>query len=121
MRKKNKYNVGTSKKSKDDRTVDGHLFMSKKEADRYVELKKLLDKGEISQLELQPKFVLQCSFTDAMGKKHREIAYFADFKYRDKKEKQIVVEDVKGWRTEVYKLKKKLFLYSYQDVIFKET
>lgn len=121
MIKHNKYNVGTSKKAKEERTVDGHLFMSKREANRYKELKLLLESGAISNLELQPRFILQIGFTDAMGEKHREIAYIADFRYYDKKKKVTIVEDVKGMRTDVYKIKKKLFLYSNQNVFFQET
>lgn len=121
MKKKNKYNVNNSKKGKADRTVDGHLFMSKKESLRYRELKKLEESEKIKNLELQPKFVLQIKFVDAMGNNHREIGYVADFKYFDKKLKQIVVEDVKGMKTDIYKIKKKLLLYSYQDFIFMET
>lgn len=119
--KKNKYNVGTSKKAKDDRTVDGHIFMSKKESVRYKVLKKMEEDGIIKDLELQPRFILQVGFIDAMGEKHREITYIADFRYIDSKKKITYVEDVKGWKTEIYKIKKKLFLYSYQDCIFLET
>lgn len=121
MRKRNKFNVGTSAKSKLERTVDGRLFMSKREADRYKVLKQLEEDGKIKDLELQPRFILQLGFTDAMGKKHREISYFADFRYYDKSKKQIIVEDTKGYRTDIYKIKKKLFLYSNQDVIFQES
>ncbi len=121
MRKKNKYNVGTSKKSKDERTVDGHVFMSKKEAERYKILKEKIVKGEIKGLEIQPEFILQIGFIDFNGKKHRPIKYIADFKYYDNKTHKTIVEDVKGWRTEVYKIKKKLFLYSYSQYIFLET
>lgn len=119
--KRNKYNVDTSKKGKEKRTVDGVVFMSQKEAKRYIVLKRLEKKGEIKDLELQPKFILQLAFTDYEDKKHREISYFADFRYYDNKIKDIVVEDTKGWKTEVYKIKKKMLLYSYQDLIFIET
>jgi hypothetical protein len=121
MNKRNKYNIGISKKSKAERTVDGHLFMSKRESERYKVLKDLENKGDIKDLQIQPKFILQLSFTDAMGEKHREIAYIADFRYYDTKTKKDIVEDTKGYRTDIYKLKKKLFLYSYQDVVFKES
>lgn len=121
MPKKNKYNVGTSQKAKAARTVDGHLFMSLREAKRYSELVILQKEGKIKDLELQPRFILQCGFTDAMGVKHRELSYFADFRYIDKKTKETIVEDAKGYRTDVYKIKLKLFLYGYQNVIFRET
>lgn len=119
--KKNKYNIGQSLVQKAARTVDGKLFMSKKEANRYKELKELEATGKIKNLQLQPRFVLQCGFVDSNGTKHREIAYIADFQYYDKKAKANVVEDVKGMITDIYKIKKKLFLYGYQNFIFRET
>ena len=118
MKKKNKYNVDNTKKGKASRTVNGHLFMSKKESVRYKELLELEKKGEISELELQPRFTLQIAFVDNEGNKHRKIEYVADFAYIQKGNK--IVEDVKGFVTDVYKIKKKLFLYSNQDVLFLE-
>lgn len=91
--------------------VDGHTFDSTKEAVRYQELKFLEKAGEIKELELQPKFVLQDDFICG-GKGYREICYIADFMYTDK-DGQKVVEDVKGYKTDVYALKKKLFLKKY--------
>lgn len=100
-------------------TIDGYTFASKKEARRYGELKLLEKAGEITDLGLQPMFILQVAFTDNMGKKHRAIEYVGDFRYFTLK-KGWVVEDTKGFRTEVYKLKKKLLLYAYQDFEFIE-
>ena len=96
---------------------EGFKFASKKEFKRYLELKMLEKAGVISDLILQPKFLLQESFK-YKGKTQRAIFYIADFEYiQDGKR---VVEDVKGVKTEVYKLKKKLFLKKYPDVVFKE-
>jgi len=80
--------------------VDGFLFDSKAEAHRYSELAMLERCGEIKSLCLQPVFqlVVNCK---RIGK------YIADFKYLDK-EGKIIVEDVKGVKTPVYRLKKKL-------------
>lgn len=94
-------------------TVDGIEFSSRKEANRYSELKLLQKAKKIRGLELQPKFQLLASFTDFYGTKHREIAYVADFKYWDIENNVSVVEDVKGMQTPVYKLKKKMFLQKY--------
>lgn len=94
--------------------VDGIEFDSKREADRYCELKLLEKANEIRDLELQPRFLLQDKFVDKQGKTHRKIEYVADFMYVDKDDKT-VVEDVKGMMTDVYKLKKKLFLNLYDD------
>lgn len=103
-------------------TTDRIKFDSIKEAKRYTELRLLEKAGEIKDLTVQPKFTLQCAFTDNMGEKHRPITYIADFRYEEKG--KTVVEDVKSsahFQTEVYRIKKKLFLYGYQDVIFRET
>lgn len=44
--------------------------------------------------------------------KEREVKYIADFTYRDS-EGNFIVEDAKGFRTDVYKIKKKLMLWRY--------
>lgn len=92
--------------------VDGIKFDSKREAERYCELKLLEKAKEIRNLELQPRFLLQDKFKDRHGKTHRKNEYVADFMYINKDDKKIV-EDVKGMMTDVYKLKKKLFLNLY--------
>lgn len=97
--------------------VDGIKFDSKKEAERYLVLKDMLKNKEIESLQLQPKFLLQDSFK-YKNKTERKIYYIADFSY--KKDDKLIVEDVKGKRTEVYKLKRKLFLYKYTNVDFRE-
>lgn len=94
--------------------VDGIEFDSLREADRYCELKLLEKANEIRNLELQPRFLLQDKFKDKMGTTHRKIEYVADFLYIDNDGKAIV-EDVKGVLTDVYKIKKKMFLKIYDD------
>ena len=99
--------------------INGIEFDSKKEARRYKELKILEKADEIKSLELQPRFLLQEKFK-YNGKTIRKIEYVADFRYIDKEGKTIV-EDVKGMKTEVYKIKKKIFLKKYgENLIFKE-
>lgn len=117
--KRNKYNIGTSIKSKGERTVDGILFMSKREAEKYKELKQLERTKKIKDLLLQPRFLLQDKFIDNQGFKHRKIEYVADFQY--KINGKIFVEDSKGMKTDVYKIKKKLLLFKYKDFIFIES
>ena len=92
--------------------VNGITFDSRKEAERYKELKALERVGKIDRLELQPRFVLMDGFRYE-GKAIRKIEYVADFLYRDLATLELVVEDVKGVKTDVYKLKKKLFLRRY--------
>ncbi len=64
--------------------VDGEEFDSKKEGNRYKELKLLLKAGKISNLELQPRFLLQDGFKKN-GRTFRKIEYIADFKYIEKR------------------------------------
>lgn len=100
--------------------VDGITFDSKKESERYLVLKDMLKNKEITELQLQPKFLLQYSFK-YKNKIERKIYYIADFSY--KKDGKLIVEDVKSFATKrdkVYKLKRKLFLYKYIDIDFRE-
>ena len=100
--------------------IDGHAFDSKKEAKYYSELKIREKAGEIKELKLQPRFLLQNGFS-YNGKRYRKIEYIADFEYFDVTENNRVVVDVKGYKTDVYQIKKKLFLNEYgDDVLFIE-
>ena len=99
---------------------NGIKFDSKKEMMRYKELKLIESANLIKDLELQEKFLLQEGYTNKAGKKIRPIYYIADFSYYDIEKKEYIVEDVKGIRTDVYKLKKKIFEYQYPDLVIKE-
>lgn len=101
-------------------TIDGITFASRKEAKRYQELKLLERAGIIKELQLQKKFELQPKYKNNEGQTIRAITYVADFFYYDNEKKQYFVEDTKGYRTEVYKLKKKLFEYVYPNLTIKE-
>lgn len=94
-------------------TIDGHTFDSAREAERYCELKVMAKAGVIKHLELQPSFPLQDGF-ECKGKKYRPIIYKADFAYTDE-HGEYVVEDVKGMETDVFKLKRKMFIKKYGD------
>ena len=93
--------------------VDDYIFDSIQESRRYKELKLLLKAGKISNLELQPRFLLQDSFKKN-GKTFRKIEYVADFKYIENG--KTIVEDVKGMQTDVFKLKHKIFEKVYPDL-----
>ena len=102
----NKFNVSPKK----ERTLDGIVFASKKEMNRYSTLRVMELKGEILDLELQPIFVLLGSF-DFRGKTIRAITYKADFAYTVVETSRRVVEDVKGHKTTDFKLKWKLLQF----------
>ena len=84
--------------------VDGIIFQSRKEAKRYQELKLMQRAGLISDLRRQVTFEL---IPKQQGE--RAVSYIADFVYSE--DGQTVVEDVKGVRTPVYRIKKKLMLW----------
>ena len=111
-KKKSKYNNLITE-------VDGIKFDSKLEANRYTELKLLVKAGEITNLERQVPFVVSDAI-DWNGKKLREIKYICDFKYHDNTGNKEVVEDAKGILTNLYKLKKSLFLHRYPEYWFRE-
>lgn len=95
--------------------IDGIKFDSKKEGDRYIQLKLLKNAGLIKDLELQKSFQLQPTFKKN-GKTYRKISYIADFCYFDIHLGKYIVEDVKGFKTKEYALKKKMFEYVYKDL-----
>lgn len=86
--------------------IDGIKFDSKKEGAHYYKLKDLQDAGKITNLTLQPKFDIAASVI-LDGRRRAIRKYIADFSYIDDAGK-LVVEDVKGYKTELYKLKRHL-------------
>ena len=83
--------------------IDGIRFDSQREARRYQDLKILQRIGDISELELQPVFPLECGDAPVRYDSGRQAKYIADFRYRNK-EGEIIVEDVKGMDTPQSKL-----------------
>lgn len=98
MRKPHKYKAVRTE-------VDGLTFHSKKEARRYQELRLLEKAGEVRQLQLQVPIVLHAGSDrrPSIGK------YVADFMYEERigQDWCIRVEDVKGFKTPLYKWKKR--------------
>ena len=96
--------------------LDGYKFDSKKERDRYTVLKSLEKAGKISELKLQVPFDLIPTLKHN-GKTLKKIVYKADFTYIMNGE--YIVEDVKGFETDVFKIKMRLLLLNYSDINFK--
>ena len=111
--------------------IDGITFDSRKEANRYCELKLLEKGGIISDLRLQAEFELipaqyepdTVTITKTGKEKivkgkciERKCSYLADFVYTDNKTGETVVEDTKSpaTRTKEYIIKRKLMLYKYR-------
>lgn len=111
-------------------TVDGITFHSAKEARRYRELKLRERALEIMDLRVQPRYTLCALVLEGadcrnvnMGtianRRHPVGDYVADFEYRECDHAnghsgwRMVVEDVKGVKTALYQLKKRLFEAQY--------
>ncbi len=92
--------------------ADGVFFASKKEYQRWCQLKILQDLGEVRDLARQVTFHLKVNG-------FLICKYIADFTYTTKDDTR-VVEDAKGFPTVDYKLKKKLML-AIHGVSIKET
>ena len=89
--------------------VGGKVFDSRKEACRYTDLRLMEKAGIITDLKTQVPFVLIPAQRDENGKMiERPVIYYADFTYW--KDGKYIVEDTKGYRTDVYKIKRKLML-----------
>lgn len=129
---KSKYN---NKKTE----FNGITFHSKKECDYYKWLLALKEAGDIKDIKLQPEFIVfegerhnsNSKFKEIESKlfknkeikgKQRDITYIADFEITLNSGDKIVV-DVKsseGNLTEVYRIKRKLFLKKYPEIEFFE-
>lgn len=94
--------------------VDGITFDSRAEARRYGELKMLEQSAIIKDLELQPRYPLYVNGI-------KVCTYVADFHYYDCEKGQWVIEDKKGFKTPVYKLKLKFFRALYPNLLFLES
>lgn len=82
-------------------TIDGIRFASRKEALHYCILKKLEIDGAIKDLQMQIPF--KCVVAGKLV-----CTYICDFVYWDVEGKRKVYCDVKGYKTPVYRIKKKL-------------
>jgi hypothetical protein len=86
-------------------TIDGIRFASRAEGARYCELKMFEKERAIRGLVLQPRFELYCG-----------IVYVADFAYYRNGISSRIIEDVKGHKTAVYRLKVRLFKGRYSTI-----
>lgn len=110
--------------------VDGIPFASKREAGRYQVLKARMAAGDVRRLKCQPRYALyplvllgaDVKNANAGEPSNRRVLiaeYVADFEYEESDRGYggitwaLVVEDVKGVRTDLYKLKKRWFEAQY--------
>jgi|SRR5581483_2854907 len=121
--KRNKYGVGIDPASIEKRTVDGIVFSSQHEAQQYISFKALEKAGAIAKLELQKPYQIH-----AIEGLHRILApgealmlkpickYIADFVVTEK-DGTVRVYDAKGFRTPLYRLKRKFVEAEYGILI----
>lgn len=94
-------------------------FDSKKEARRFDELVLRQQAGEIRNLKLQSEHTLMESFMTLEGTRIQAIRYRDDFSYEEPITDAtgthwvLRVEDAKGVKTDIYKMKRKLFREKY--------
>lgn len=126
--KKNKYGARKI-------TRDGEVFDSVREYRRFCDLSLLEKAGKITDLKRQVVFPLiptqreePCEVYKRGKNKgmpkpgkllEKEVNYIADFVYYDNEKREIIVEDVKGFRTKEYILKRKMLLY-FHNIKIKE-
>lgn len=95
--------------------VMGIVFDSKKEADRYLELRGMEQKKLISNLRIQVEFVLLGEvYFELENKKKRPLKYVADFCYYCHVRNKEIIEDVKSEKTAqlpLYRAKKHMMKY----------
>lgn len=96
-------------------TIDGIRFDSRKEANRFYQLRLMERAGEISNLRRQVEYELIPAQKTPAGRAVRPVKYMADFVYDD--HGKTVVEDVKGVKTREFKIKSKLMLWRYGIVV----
>lgn len=112
LRRFSKYNA---KKAE----VDGIKFDSKAEAEYYLHLKQQVTERQILGFERQKRMLLQEGFTvEGVKGKIRPIFYVVDFIVTEN-DGTLTYIDVKGVETDVFKLKKKLFMKRYNTALLK--
>jgi len=103
--------------------IDGYSFDSKKESEKYMELKIMKQNGEIKDFTVHPKFKIIDAF-EKDGIKYRATYYVADFSVT-KNDDTVEIIDIKPYSkkhqkfllTAVFKLKARLFDIKYPDLI----
>jgi hypothetical protein len=97
-------------------SIDNIKFDSKRELNRYLELKLLERAGVITDLELQPRIRIVIGGVEVkmISRRYpngRALTYVGDFRYLDLEKNATILEDVKmnsGHRPDVYKVKRAL-------------
>lgn len=97
--------------------VDGIAFRSTLEATVYQLLALWEKAGAISELKLQPRFIVQDKFKRD-GQTIRSMRYTADFQFQ--RDGKTIICEAKGHKTQPYLMRRKMFLSRYQDLVHEE-
>jgi hypothetical protein len=108
VRKSSKYGVRTDARGKRERTIDGILFASKRECQRYLDLRLLEKAGKIRSLVLQPSLALMAPVVEGALQNINEGRivgmrplgeWRGDFRYEERRGTlwSLVYEDTKGF------------------------
>lgn len=99
--------------------IDGIKFDSKAEGEYYLHLKQQVTERQILGFERQKRMLLQEGFSvEGVKGKIRPIFYVVDFIITEN-DGTLTYVDVKGMETDVFKLKKKLFMKRYNTALLK--
>lgn len=109
----------TSKYNAKKVEIDGIKFDSKAEGEYYLHLKQQVTERQILGFERQKRMLLQEGFSvEGVKGKIRPIFYVVDFIITEN-DGTLTYVDVKGMETDVFKLKKKLFMKRYSTALLK--
>ena len=109
----------TSKYNAKKVEIDGIKFDSKAEGEYYLHLKQQVSERQILGFERQKRMLLQEGFSvEGVKGKIRPIFYVVDFIITEN-DGTLTYVDVKGMETDVFKLKKKLFMKRYNTALMK--
>ncbi|MET0742970.1 MAG: hypothetical protein ABWY78_06325 [Microvirga sp.] len=112
----------TREQAKTFGVVDGELFQSKREAKAYIARLVEESAGLIRNLRRGKKERIELHTVSPTGEVRKVCSYEPDFLYDESagSDWRAVVEDVKGWRQDIYKLKKRWLEIEY-GIIIRET
>lgn len=105
--------------AKKSQCLHGHTHDSTKEAKRCNELHLLERAGHITHLVVQPQFLFQIDGRQIKHDNGRRVGMKPDFQYFEGDKN--IVEDVKGFKTAEYTLRKAIFKALFPHITFVES
>jgi hypothetical protein len=94
---------------------NGYTFDSQAECAMYCDLLLLEKAKKVRNVIVHPRFTLLEAYDTLSGKPVKKLEYEADFEFYDIERKRRRVIDCKGYRTDVFEIKEKLFNYFFGE------